>query len=187
MTNEKELIPPAWDYNPSSWKQRIPLIVIATIGVLIATYLGLYQLRIFNTVWEPFFGDGSKKILNSSVSKVLPIPDGLIGAFGYLADVVTGVIGGKKRWKTMPWIVVVFGVAIGPLGLISILLVVFQPVLFNAWCTLCLTSAIISVVMISPAVDEMLASLQFLQRVKRSGNSVWKAFWGKAEVINKIA
>ena len=179
-------IPPAWDYNPSSWPQRLPLVVVAGVGMLIATYLGLYQVRVFDTIWEPFFGDGSKKILNSSVSKLLPIPDGFLGAIGYFADAVTGVVGGKGRWKTMPWIVIVFGVAVGPLGLVSIMLVVSQPVLFNAWCTLCLTSAVISIVMISPAVDEMLASLQFLQRVKRSGHSVWKAFWGNKSIIHQV-
>jgi len=45
---------------------------------------------------------------------------------------------------------------------------------------------VISVAMISPAMDELLASLQYLQWVKRSGHSVWKAFWGKRFVINKV-
>jgi uncharacterized membrane protein len=180
-------IPPAWDYNPSTWGQRLPLIIIAMVGFFIALYLGLYQFRIFDTVWEPFFGDGSKKVLNSPVSELLPVPDGLLGAFGYLLDAVTGVIGGTGRWKTKPWIVVVFGVAVGPLGMISILLVILQPVMFSAWCTLCLLSAIISVVMISPAVDEMLASLLYLQRVKKSGHSVWKAFWGNKKIIDLVA
>jgi hypothetical protein len=66
------------------------------------------------------------------------------------------------------------------------MLVVFQPVLFNSWCTLCLLSAFISVVMIGPAIDEVLASLQYLKRVKNSGVSVWKAFWGYKSVKEKI-
>ena len=86
----------------------------------------------------------------------------------------------------MPWMVIVFGVAVGPLGMVSILLVISQPVFLDAWCSLCLLTAIISVVMISPAMDEMLASLQYLQRVKRSGLSVWKAFWGNKEIANQI-
>ncbi|HEV7329636.1 MAG TPA: vitamin K epoxide reductase family protein [Flavisolibacter sp.] len=180
--DKKEQIPPAWDYNPSSWGQRMPLIVIAIIGFFIALYMGLFQLEVLDSVWDPFFGDGSRKILTSSVSEALPVPDAILGAFGYLVDAVTGVIGGVHRWKKMPWIVVVFGVAIGPLGMISILLVILQPVLIGAWCTLCLVTAVLSVVMISPAVDEMLASLQYLQRVKRSGHSVWKAFWGKDNI-----
>ncbi len=179
-------IPPGWDYNPSTWGQRVPIVVIAMVGFLIALYLGLYQLRVFDTVWEPFFGDGSTKILNSGVSHALPIPDGLLGAFGYLLDAVTGIVGGIRRWKTMPWIVILFGLAIGPLGFVSLLLVVLQPVLFSAWCTLCLASALISIVMIGPAIDEMLASLQFVQRARMQGFSRWKAFWGYKEVTEKV-
>lgn len=181
-----EKIPPGWQYNPSGWGQRIPIVVIALAGVGVAMYLGLYQLGVIDTVWEPFFGEGSKIILNSHVSKVLPVPDAILGAFGYFLDAVTGAVGGVRRWKTMPWIVIIFGVAIGPLGVVSLLLVVLQPVLFSAWCTLCLVSAFISVVMIGPAIDEMLASLQFMQRAKRKGYSLWKAFWGYKEVIEKV-
>jgi uncharacterized membrane protein len=178
-------IPPGWDYNPSSWKQRWPLIAIAFIGFEIALYLGLFQLEVISTVWEPFFSDGSEKVLTSEVSKALPIPDALLGAFSYLLDVVTGAIGKTDRWRTKPWIVILFGIAVGPLGLVSVLLVILQPVLVGAWCTLCIVTAIISVFMISPALDEMLASLQYLQRVYRQGLSVWDAFWGKTVLLNK--
>lgn len=175
-----EHIPPGWDYNPSAWSDRLPVVGLAIVGFGIALYLGFYQIRLIDTVWEPFFGDGSVIILDSKVSHVLPIPDAMLGAFAYLVDWVTGVIGSTRRWRTMPWIVIVFGVAVGPLGFVSVMLVVFQPVLFDAFCTLCLASAVISIGMIGPAVDEMLASLQYLQRVKRRGASVWKAFWGRA-------
>jgi uncharacterized membrane protein len=126
-------------------------------------------------------------VLNSFISEAFPVPDALLGAFGYLLDVVTGIIGKTGRWKTMPWIVILFGIAVGPLGLVSVVLVIFQPVLVGAWCTLCIITAILSVVMIGPAIDELLASLQYLQRVKRSGHPVWKAFWGKHAVNIKVA
>jgi len=179
-------IPSGWDYNPASWRQRIPIIALALVGFFIALYLALYQWRILDTVWEPFFGDGSITILNSSISHILPIPDAALGAFGYLLDAVAGIIGGTRRWRSMPWIVILFGLAVGPLGLVSLLLVVFQPVLFDSWCTLCLLSAVISVVMIGPAMDEVLASLQYLKRVKKSGISLWQAFWGYKSVKEKI-
>ena len=179
-------IPPGWDYNPASWSQRIPIIVLAIIGFFIAGYLALYQLRILPTVWEPFFGNDSRKILTSSVSKILPIPDAALGAIGYLADAVTGAVGGTRRWRTMPWIVIMFGLAVGPLGFISILLVILQPVLFDAWCTLCLGSAAISVIMIGPAMDEFMASMQYMKRVKDANISLWKAFWGYKEVQGKV-
>lgn len=178
--------PPGWTYNPSAWDQRIPLVIIAFIGMVAAGYLSLYQFRIIDDVWEPFFGNGSRTILNSRVSEILPIPDAALGAFSYFADIVAGIIGGVYRWKTMPWIVIIFGLLVGPLGVVSILLVILQPVLFDAWCTLCLVSAVCSVVMIGPALDEMLASLQFMARGKKAGFSLWKVFWGNKHAVNKV-
>ena len=169
--------PPGWSYNPSSWAERLPLIGLALVGLGIASYLALYQWGGIPRVWEPLFGDGSRVILHSPVSRLLPIPDAALGALGYLADAVSGAVGGRARWRTMPWVVIVFGVAVGPLGAVSVLLVILQPVLFHAWCTLCLGSAVVSVLMIGPAMDELLASLQLLAEVRRRGGSVWQALW----------
>lgn len=179
---DDEHAPPGWSANPSSWDQRLPIIGLALVGVAIAGYLALFQLGVIATVWEPFFGAGSRTVLTSGVSHVLPIPDALLGAVSYLVDAVTGAIGGRERWRKRPWIVVVFGLAVGPLGAVSILLVVLQPVLLNAWCTLCLLSAVVSLSMIGPAMDETLASLQHLRRVSDRGGSLWRAFWGTAQI-----
>jgi uncharacterized membrane protein len=170
--------PPEWSYNPSGWSQRLPIVALAFVGFGIAMYLALYQWEVFASVWEPFFGEGSRVILTSSISRLLPVPDAAFGAFGYLLDAVAGIIGGRQRWRKMPWIVVIFGLAVGPLGAVSMLLVIFQPVLFDAWCTLCLASAVISLVMIGPAMDEFLASLQYLKRQHGQGRSLWRALWG---------
>lgn len=172
-------IPPGWDYNPAAWSQRLPIVGLALLGFSIAAYLALFQVGMLEDVWEPFFGDGSRTILTSGVSRLLPVSDAALGAAGYLADAVAGVVGGRLRWRTMPWIVVLFGMAVGPLGAVSILLVILQPVLYDAWCTLCLASAVVSVLMIGPAMDEVLASLQHLARAARRGESVWRAFWGQ--------
>jgi uncharacterized membrane protein len=170
--------PPGWNYNPSDWSQRLPIVALALAGFGIAMYLALYQWDVFASVWEPFFGEGSRVILTSSISRLLPVPDAALGAFGYLLDAVAGIIGGRQRWRTMPWIVVIFGLAVGPLGAVSILLVIFQPVLFDAWCTLCLVSALISLLMIGPAMDEFLASLQYLKQQHLQQRSLWRALWG---------
>jgi hypothetical protein len=171
--------PPGWDYNPASWEQRIPLIGLALLGFAIAMYLALYQWHVIDHVWEPFFGDGSRRILRESwVSQLLPVPDAFLGAITYLLDAITAAIGGRNRWRTMPWLVVLFGLLVGPLSGVSVLLVIIQPVLFDAWCTLCIASAAISVIMVGPSMDEVLASLQHLRRVKDEGGSVWRAFWG---------
>lgn len=72
----------------------------------------------------------------------------------------------------MPWMVIIFSLAIGPLGTVSIHPVIVQPVLFPAFCTLCFASAVISVLMIGPVMDEFLASLHFLKQQRRRGQSV---------------
>lgn len=171
--------PPGWDYNPATWSQRLPIVGLALLGCGIATYLALWQYRMVEDVWEPFFGKGSRAILDSKLSYVLPISDAALGALAYLADAVTGLIGGRRRWRTMPWIVIVFAILVGPLGLVSLGLVIAQPVAYGHWCTLCLASAVISTLMIGPAMDEALASLQHLHRVRQTpGCSAWRAFWG---------
>ncbi|CAN5538557.1 MAG: vitamin K epoxide reductase family protein [Chloroflexi bacterium] len=173
-----ELRPPGWTSNPSAWRQRLPIIALALLGTGIAGYLTLFQLGVVREVWEPFFGDGSRRILQSGISRILPIPDAALGALGYLLDAVTGIIGGTDRWKTSPWIVVFFGLAVGPLGAASIILVILQPVIFDTFCTLCLASAAISVLMIGPAMDEVLAALQHVKREGAAGRSMWRAFFG---------
>jgi hypothetical protein len=174
--------PPGWSYNPSTWPQRIPIIALAVVGAAAATWLALFQHGVVSSVWEPFFGDGTRTIvIESGFSRLFedwPIRDAGLGALGYAADAVTGAIGGTTRWRTMPWIVIIFGVFVGPFGAISVLLTILQPVLYDAFCTLCLVSGAISLAMIGPAVDEVLASLQHLKREKAAGRSVWRSFWG---------
>src|SRR5687767_11350929 len=169
--------PPGWDYNPSRWSQRLYLIALGAVGFFLAGYLSLYQFRLIPSVWEPFFGRGSEVILNSPLSRVLPIPDAALGALGYLIDAVTGAIGGRSRWKTMPWMVLLFGIFVGPLGAVSVALVIAQPVAYGAWCTICLVTAAISVALIGPSMDEVLASLQHLKRQNRGTR--WAALWGR--------
>ena len=169
--------PPGWAKNPSDWDDRLPIIGLAIVGTAIASYLAAFQLGLIDSVWEPFFGDGSRRILTSDVSRILPIPDAALGALGYLADAIAGAIGGRQRWRTMPWIVVLFGLAVGPLGIVSITLVILQPVMFDAWCTLCLATALVSLAMIGPAFDEVLASAQHMRRVHDRGGSWWRALW----------
>jgi hypothetical protein len=49
-------IPPGWTYNPSSWLQRTPIIVLGFIGLFASRYLTAFQLGYINHVWDPFFG-----------------------------------------------------------------------------------------------------------------------------------
>ena len=94
--------PPGWAYNLSIWSQLLPIVALAFVGFGIAMYLALYQWGVLASVWEPFFGEGSRMILTSSVSHLLPIPDAALGAFGYLLDAVAGLIGGRPARRREP-------------------------------------------------------------------------------------
>lgn len=172
----RSLRPEGWDYNPSTWQQRIPIVSLAFIGFFIARYMAAYQLGHINAVWDPIFGNQTATILSSDVSKAFPVSDAGLGAFSYLVDAVSGLIGDKNRWRTMPWMVVLFGIMIIPPGVTSIVLVILQPVAVNAWCFLCLFASVIMLLMVAPAMDEVIATIQFLSAQKKSGKPFWKTF-----------
>ncbi|MEW6057758.1 MAG: vitamin K epoxide reductase family protein [Bdellovibrionota bacterium] len=177
VSHDASDIPRGWSYNPSSWSQRLPIIGLAFAGFLIAKYLAAFQLGHIDAVWDPFFGDGTERILKSDVSRAFPVSDAGLGAFSYLLDALSGGVGDKRRWRTMPWMVVLFGVMIIPPGVTSITLVILQPTAVGAWCTLCLATALIMLFMVPPAIDEVVATFQFLRQSKAQGKSLWKTFW----------
>jgi hypothetical protein len=169
--------PPGWSYNPSDWVQRGPIIAVAFLGFLVARYLAAYQLGHIAWPWDPFFGDGTRRVLESDVSKAWPIPDAGLGAVAYMIEALTGCMGARNRWRTMPWMVALFGVLVVPMGIVSVMLVILQPVAVGAWCTLCLVSAAATLIMIAPGLDEVIASCQFLAQAGREGKSWWRTFW----------
>ena len=171
--------PEGWVYNPSAWPQRVPIAILALIGFGIATGLTLFQVGVLPAIWEPFFGEGSRLILSGRVSRVLPIPDAALGALGYLADAVFGLAGGTARWRTQPWLVIVFAIAVIPFGVTSVTLFILQPVLYDTWCTLCLLSVAISLAMVPYAWDEFVASWQWMRRRQHAGIGVWDALRGR--------
>ncbi len=174
-------IPPGWTYNPSAWSQRIPVIFFAIVGWFLARYMAAFQLHYIDYVWDPFFGMGTEKVITSLISKEFPVPDAGLGAMAYSLEAIMGAKGGVRRWHTMPWIVVVFGILVVPLGFISITLVMLQPIAVGAWCGLCLIIAACMLVMLALTVDEVLAVCQYLHRVRREKKKFWRIFFRGSE------
>lgn len=170
-------IPPGWTYNPSSWHQRSPLIALAIVGWFISRYLAAVQLGYIPAAWEPFFGEGTQRVLHSKVSQMWPISDAGLGAVAYTLEALMGFMGNTKRWRTMPWMVSFFFVLIVPLGLTHIVLVTLQPVAVGHWCTLCLAAAAVMLVMIPLMLDELFATVQFMILARREGKPLWRTFW----------
>jgi nucleoside-diphosphate-sugar epimerase/uncharacterized membrane protein len=176
--------PPGWDANPSSWFQRAPIIILAFVGLLISRYMGAYQLEQIDSVWDPFFSgtrgeglNGTEDIITSSVSKAWPVPDAGLGAMVYALEILTGFMGSTRRWRTMPWLVILFGFMIVPLGAVSITFIIIQPIVLGTWCTVCLIAAAAMLIQIPYSVDELVATGQFLLRRYRQGKPVLKIFF----------
>jgi hypothetical protein len=170
-------IPPGWNYNPASWWQRGPIIALAFVGFLISRYLAAYQLGHIPHVWDPIFPDGTRRVLESDVSRAWPVSDAGLGAVSYLLEFLAGFMGRTNRWRTMPWMVALFGFLVVPLGVTSIVLITLQPLAVGAWCFLCLVTAASMLIMISPALDEVIATVQFLAISRREGQPLWRTFW----------
>ncbi|MBW3098162.1 NAD-dependent epimerase/dehydratase family protein [Pseudohoeflea coraliihabitans] len=176
-------IPKGWSYSPSDWFQRLPVIFLAIIGLLVSRYLTAYQLETIDAVWEPFFPgtiegkNGTEQIITSSVSKAWPVPDAGIGAMTYALEIVVGAIGSARRWRTMPWLVVLFGIMIVPLGAISIFFIIIQPIVIGTYSTLALIAAAAMVWQIPYSLDELVATYQFLRRRHKAGQPWLRVFF----------
>lgn len=151
-------------HNPSAWSRRLPVIVFSLLGGLIATYLTFYQASFISSVWEPFFGNGSRMILKESVvARYSPIPDASLGAFLYLLDAFLNCLGAEDRWRTAPWTVLAGGLVAGTLALGGVLLAISQPLVFHHYCTLCLAATICSLLSAAFAADEVWTALHHLR------------------------
>ena len=183
---ELDVNAPPWKHNPSSWRQRIPICLLAGVAFLIASYMALYQWRLVGSVWDPIFGEQTQQVLDSEVSERMRhwfrIPDAALGAIAYIGDLIFGLAGSTRRWQFRPWLVLLFGLDVIPLGLVSVVLVVMQGTVVGAWCFLCLVTAVISLLLVALAYDEVWSTLLYLRRVwrrTRKARVLWDVFWGR--------
>lgn len=170
-------VPPGWSYNPSTWPQRGVIIALALLNFVLSRYLTTYQLGYVHSIWDPFFSPGTSAVLTSEVSRSFPISDAGLGAVSYILEALMGFMGDRARWRTMPWMVSIFGILVVPVGIVSILLIMLQPVSVGQWCTVCLLTALSMLVMVALTLDEVVAMGAFLVRTRREGQSLWRVFW----------
>lgn len=181
---------PPWKYNPSAWSQRIPICILACVAFLMSTHLALYQWRLIDSPWDPIFGQQTRNVLDSDVAKKMHfwfgIPDAAFGAIAYLGDAIFGLAGSTRRWQYRPWMVILFGIDVIPLGIVSAVLVVLQATVVGNWCFLCLCTAAISLILVYMAYDEVYSSLKYLYRTWKKSRDlkvVWSALWGRPTTI----
>ncbi|WP_144973324.1 vitamin K epoxide reductase family protein [Bremerella volcania] len=174
-----------WSYNPSAWSQRVPVCVLAFAATIIAAHLAAFQWGLINYVWDPIFGEQSANVIGSEIAKKMDrwvgVPDAALGAIAYLGDAIFGLAGSTRRWYERPWIVILFGIDVIPLGIVSVILVMVQTFVLGQWCFLCLITATVSLALIYLAYDEVYSSLLFLWKVwlrSRRVNTLWTAICG---------
>jgi Vitamin K epoxide reductase family len=192
---ELDVAAPPWKHNPSSWRHRVPICVLAGVGFLIAAYMAIYQWRLIGDVWDPVFGEQTRRVLDSDVSermrRWIGLPDAALGAIAYLGDLIFGLAGSTRRWQYRPWMVLLFGLDVIPLGIVSAVLVVLQGTAVGAWCFLCLVTAAISLILVALSYDEVWSSILYLHRLwerTRKPSAVWDAFRGRpSRVAEEVA
>jgi len=183
-------IPEGWTYNPSAWPQRMPVMFLALCCWFMSRYMAYYQLGYTDTIYDPFFGsEGTVKVITSALSKSFPIADAGLAAFLYSLEFILGAKGSSRRWRTMPWIVICFGILVVPVGLGSIILICCQPIIVGHWCTWCLLTAGCMLAMISLTIDEAMASLLLLKKlIFKNKMPVFEAlFYGDSRITQTQA
>jgi uncharacterized membrane protein len=170
-------VPPNWSYSPSTWLQRMPMAVLGLTGFFISRYMSAYQMGHIDFVWDPFFPDGTRTVITSPESKAWPVPDSGLGGVTYMLEVLMALMGDARRWRTMPWMVLAFGIVVVPLGVVSIVFIIIQPIMIGTWCTLCLVAALLMLIMIPYTLDELIAMGQFMLYVHRRRLPFWRNFF----------
>lgn len=176
---------PPYKHNPSAWSQRIPICLLAFVAAAISAHLSLYQWGLIESAYDPVFGNSSNDVLTSDTAKtmygILGIHDASLGVLAYLGDAILGFAGSTRRWQYRPWLVILFGIDVIPLGIVSVILVVCQAFIVGEWCFLCLVTAAISLVLVYWAWDEVRVSLAYLRIVWAEHHDkrlLWDAVWG---------
>lgn len=186
---------PPYTYNPSAWSQRVPICLLAFVAAAMSAHLSLFQWGLIESSWDPVFGDGSNKVLKSRVAEsmygILGIHDAALGVLAYLGDALLGFAGSTRRWQYRPWLVILFGIDVIPLGIVGVVLVICQALVVGQWCFLCLVTAVISLILVYWAWDEVRVSLRYLHVVwkqHRDKRLLWDACWGnRSERLDRVA
>ncbi|HEV8434871.1 MAG TPA: vitamin K epoxide reductase family protein [Thermoanaerobaculia bacterium] len=135
---------------------------LAAAAMCVAVYLGLYQLRVIATVWDPLFGRGSELVLDSRVSQAIRrftiVPDSILGAVAYGCELIFALIGSTERYRRHRWLVLLFGVNSAALAVAALALVALQAFVIHAGCFFCLASAGCSLTIAGLAIEEVRAA-----------------------------
>jgi len=158
-----------------SRSRLVALVTLAVVGCLLSLYLTSFQLGLVADVWDPLFGAGSRRVLTSAVAQLLPVPDASLGAIVYALDAILAALlvsssrtpsgtpaRGERRLAIALAVVAVGGAVAG------VTLAVAQPLAVGTFCTLCLVSTAISLVLAIGAIAELRERLRAASAEQRT-------------------
>jgi Vitamin K epoxide reductase family len=172
--------PPGWSHNPTSFRRRALLAGLSGAGLLIAVYLVLYQFRLYpaSAIVGPW---DSPRVLDATY----PVPDAFAGVLAYGAELLLLALGGRDRWRSLPWTCLALAAILATGAVVSIGLIIVQPTVVGAWCIWCLGSAAISLALFFLGFGEGIAALQHVRRARAAGVSLGDAVWGRAAWVSE--
>ena len=149
--DEQELEPPG---------SRMAVALFSLIGLLIASYLMLYKLRVLGSI---ACGTGGCETVQSSPwAMFLGIPVPAWGVGGYVALLITALAGLQPRFiQSRALAALLLGMATFAFGF-SAYLTAIEAFKIHAWCRWCVASAIVATLI-------FLFSLPELARLRKSG------------------
>lgn len=62
------------------------MIFASIIGWMVSRYMTVFQMGYIDEIWDPFFGEGTRLVLNSDLSHAFPVSDAGIGAMAYTLE-----------------------------------------------------------------------------------------------------
>lgn len=161
-----------------SWHRRIASAGLALAGCGISLYLALFQYGVIEHVWEPLFGQGTVRVLESDilapVSRAVgfPLHDAALGGAAYLVEAILAVAGGRARDMAHPGWLVAYAVVVACMAMTSLALILIQGCVVHAWCTLCLASASASLAIAALSWDDLAAAVRWVMRRGRHPHSM---------------
>lgn len=155
------------------------LALLSFTGLLISVYLVLYQFRLYpeSAIVGPW---DSPRVLDAT----FPVPDAFAGVLAYGTELVLLALGGRDRWRSLPWVCLTLAGILAIGAIVSLALIVVQPTVVGAWCIWCLGSALISFALFFLGFGEGVAAWQHLRRARAEGVALGDAFWGRAAAVS---
>jgi len=176
-------VPLGWNYNPASWSQRLPVTVLALAGFTLSTWFALYAPVGFSPLLSFLTFSPRFHFVSLNLRRLVPSPEMGFSAFGFLLQIVGSLVGNTRRWRIRPYWVVALGLALLLLAAFNVSQTALECVFTDRWCLAPLLAAIISILMIGPAMDEVLASLQHFKRTRHANKHKWLFFWNRHSLI----